>query len=129
MEAKLFEVGGEPRALVVVHDHLRAGRECGLDPGTPGEAALDRILGEEGGTDHDLRVRGVCATGDGGDDHGPVVDGCGGAVDGDRDRLALPPGSGCGGGHRLHRCAEVVLTMKRRRITGWERLGRRLVET
>src|SRR5262249_39085855 len=67
---RLLEAGlGE-----VVGDDARARRERGLDPRAHGEAALDRLLGEEPGAEHDARVRGVGARGDGGDDDVAVAD-------------------------------------------------------
>ena len=87
VEADLVEVRGEPRLVEVVGDDLGARGEGGLDPRLAGQALLDRLLGDERGGDHDVRVRGVGAGGDRGDRDRAVVDLVGRAVGGgDRDR-------------------------------------------
>src|ERR1035437_49651 len=68
VEAEGFEVGHEPRVLQVVRDDLRAGREGRLHPRLRGEPALDRLLREEAGAEHDGRVRRVRARRDRGED-------------------------------------------------------------
>ncbi len=67
-------------ALVVVHDHPRAGGERGLHPGLGPQAPLDGLAGQQAGGQHHLGVRGVGAAGDGGDDHTAVGDVDGGPV-------------------------------------------------
>ena len=64
-QAGLLEIGG---------DDLRAGREGRLHPRLAGQAALDRLLGQQAGADHHARVRGVGAAGDRRDDDGAVID-------------------------------------------------------
>ena len=68
VEAELLQRLGQAGPLEVVHDDPRAGRQRGLDPGLGAQAPLDRLLGQQPGADHDLRVRRVGAAGDGGDD-------------------------------------------------------------
>jgi hypothetical protein len=46
VEAELLEVGDQAGALVVLHDHLGAGRQRGLDPRLDLQAALDGLLGQ-----------------------------------------------------------------------------------
>ena len=62
VEAQLLEVLGETRALQIVRDDLRSGREAGLDPRLDREAALDRLLREQSRGHHHRRIRGVGAT-------------------------------------------------------------------
>ena len=73
-EPQLVEVRGQAGALVVVHDHLRPGGERRLDPRLDRKPALDGVLGQEAGGDHDFGVGRVGAAGDGGDDHVAVAD-------------------------------------------------------
>ena len=50
----------------------RTGRERGLDPGLALQAARQCVAGKQGGSNEIARIRGVGATGDGGDDHGAL---------------------------------------------------------
>ncbi len=101
VEADLVEVGGEPRLVEVVGDDLGARGEGGLDPRLAGQALLHGLLRDERGGDHDVRVRGVGAGGDGRDRHRAVVQLVAGAVGGGhRDRVrryAVAGGRGVGG--------------------------------
>ena len=74
VEAELLQVRGELGLLVVVHDDLGPGGQRRLHPRLGRQAALDGVLRQQRGADHDLRVRGVGAGGDRGDDHVAVVD-------------------------------------------------------
>ena len=74
VEAELVEVRRQAGLLVVVGDHLRAGRERGLDPRLALEALLDGVLGQQRGADHDRRVGGVGARRDRGDRDRAVVE-------------------------------------------------------
>ena len=67
VEAELVQVRGQAGPLVVVGDDLGAGGQRGLDPRLAGQALLDRLLGQQRGADHDVRVGGVGAGGDRGD--------------------------------------------------------------
>ncbi len=93
LEAELVEVAVEARALVVLGDDLRAGRERRLHPRPPRQPALDRLLREQPGGDHHLRVRGVRARGDRGDHDGAVVELELLAVELDPDRVAASAAS------------------------------------
>ena len=74
VEAELLEVRHETGFVEVFrHDH-RAGGEAGLHPWTLLETRLDGLPGQEARSDHHRRIRGVRATRDRGDDHGPVVE-------------------------------------------------------
>ena len=48
VEAELIEIFLQPRLLVIFLDHLRAGRQRGLDPRLDGESLLHRLLGQAG---------------------------------------------------------------------------------
>ena len=84
VEAELLEVRRQARALEVLGDDLRARGERGLHPRLDLEPALDGVLGQQAGAEHDRRVRGVGARGDRRDHHVPVVELGLGAV-GERD--------------------------------------------
>ena len=73
VEAELLEVRRQAGLVVVVGDDARAGRERRLDPRLALEPALDRLLREQAGAEHDLRVRGVRAARDRGDHDGAVA--------------------------------------------------------
>ena len=89
VEAQLLQVRREAGPLVVVHDHLRTGRERRLDPRLAGHALVDGVLGQQRGTEHHRRVGGVRARRDGRDGDGAVVELEHGAVrEGDRRGLA-----------------------------------------
>ena len=88
VEAERVEVLLQAGLLVVARDDLRAGRERRLDPRLALQPALDRVLREQPGGDHHLRVRRVRARGDRGDHDGAVVE----LVVGARDGRALVPG-------------------------------------
>ena len=72
VEADGLEVGHEPGVPQVVRDDLRAGRERRLDPRLHREPALDGLLREEAGAEHDGRVRRVRARRDRRDDDGSL---------------------------------------------------------
>src|SRR5690606_30056669 len=115
VEAQLVQVRGQAGTLVVVGDDLGPGGQRGLHPRLAGQPLLHRLLGQQGRTQHDRRVGGGGAGGDGRDDPGPVVDGEFGAVpQGDLDRLARTLGHHAVAGDR-------------RRVRGREGLGGRLV--
>ena len=75
VEAEVLEVGSESGLLVIVGDHLGAGRQRRLDPRLRLQTLLARVAGEEPGREHDRRVGRVGAGGDGGDRDGAVVEG------------------------------------------------------
>src|SRR5207302_6105305 len=56
VEAERLEVWGQARPLVVLGDDLGAGGQARLHPRLALEAALDRLLRQEAGADHHLRV-------------------------------------------------------------------------
>ena len=128
VEPELVEVRREAGLLEVVGHDLRAGRQGGLDPRLAGQALLDRVLGQQGGTDHDRGVRRVGAGRDGGDRDGAVVElELRAVLHGDVLRVA-------GASAVLGGARQVVaggrLAMSRAvgwRIRGWERLLERLV--
>ncbi len=64
VEAERLERLGQPGAVEVLGDDLRAGRERGLDPRLGAQAARERVAGEDAGADHHRRVGGVGAAGD-----------------------------------------------------------------
>ncbi len=74
VEPELVQVGGEPGALVVVHDDLGTRGQGGLDPGLAGQAPVDGVAGEDGRAHHHLRVGRVRARGDGRDRDRAVVE-------------------------------------------------------
>ena len=80
VEAELVQVGQQAGPLVVVHDHLGAGRQRGLHPGLAAQPGLHGLLGQQRRADHDRGVGGVGARGDGRDHDRAVVDGDRGAV-------------------------------------------------
>src|SRR6266404_8692135 len=69
MELQFFEKRRESGGREIVGDDFGAGREAGLDPRFYLQAALHRFFSEETSAEHQRRIRGVSATGDGGDDH------------------------------------------------------------
>ena len=97
VEAELLEVVRQAGAVVVLGHDLRPGREARLDPGLAAEAALDRLLRQQAGSDHHLRVRRVRARGDRGDHDSAVLE----RVVGSLDRHALPAGADDGDGSRV----------------------------
>ena len=74
-ETELIEIRVEPGLLQVVGDHFGAGRQARLDPRLALKPALDRLLREQPGANHDARIRGVRAARDGGNHHRTVIDG------------------------------------------------------
>ena len=68
VEAHGVEVGLQAGGGQIVGDHLRTGRQRGLDPGLDRQAQLLRLARHQTGGDQDRRVGGVGAGGDGGDD-------------------------------------------------------------
>ena len=74
VEAELLEVLRQPGLVVVLGHDLRAGREARLHPRLAREAALDRLLREQAGADHHLRVRRVRAGRDRGDHDAAVLE-------------------------------------------------------
>ncbi|MCY1501117.1 hypothetical protein D9M68_351800 [compost metagenome] len=75
VEAKLVQVGRETGGLEVLGHHLGAGGQGGLDPGLAAEALFHRLLRQQAGGHHHTGVGGVGAGGDGGYDHGTIVQG------------------------------------------------------
>ena len=55
LEAELVEVGLQAGLVEVIGDDAGAGRERGLHRGIDRQAALDRLLGEQAGGEHDAR--------------------------------------------------------------------------
>ena len=74
-EAEALEVVEEPGRLQVLGDHLGAGGQRALHPRLAIEAQLACLLGDQPGGHHHVRVGGVGARGDGGDDHVAVGQG------------------------------------------------------
>ena len=64
VEAERLERLGQPGAVEVFGDDLRAGRERGLHPRLRAQAARDRVAREDPGADHHRRVRRVRAARD-----------------------------------------------------------------
>ena len=79
-EAELVQGRVEAGLLIVVGHHAAARGQAGLHVRLDGKPALDGLLRDQAGGEHDVRVARVRATGDGGDDHGPVADGGAAAV-------------------------------------------------
>ena len=75
LEAELVEVGLEAGLLKVGGDNAGAGCQRGLHGRVHGKTRLDRLLGKESRGEHDARVAGVGAAGDGGDEDAAVTDG------------------------------------------------------
>ena len=103
VEAELLERLGQPGAVEVFGDDLRAGRQRGLHPRLAAQAARERVAREDPRADHHRRVRGVGAAGDRGDHDVAVVELEGLAVDASRCarcRCAAaspsPPAGSCG---------------------------------
>src|SRR5207244_971319 len=67
IEIEGFEIGSEAGLIEIFGDDFRAWREARLDPGLALEPFLDGLLCQQSGADHDRRIRGISATGDGGD--------------------------------------------------------------
>ena len=124
VEAELLEVLRQSGLVVVLGHDLRAGGEARLHPGLAAQAALDRLLRQQAGADHHLRVRRVRAGGDRGDDDAAVLELVVGAGDvharaagaGDRDGYGVRLGLG--------RAARRLLAG---RVAGGERVGDGLV--
>ena len=74
VEAELLQVSHEAGRLEVVGHDSGAGREAGLDGGRDLQSALDGSLGQQAGGHHHRGIRGVGATGDGGDHDRAVAD-------------------------------------------------------
>src|SRR5260370_31330578 len=70
MEFKFREERREGGGGEIVGDDFGPRREAGLHPGFHLQTALDGFFCEQAGSEHQGWVRGVRATGDGGDDHG-----------------------------------------------------------
>ena len=100
VEAQLLERAEQARALEVVGDDARSGRERGLDIVGRHQSAGDGVAREQTRGDHDRRVRRVGARRDRGDDDRSVADQVG--VTADR------PGIGCLG-HAVGVDAALVL--------------------
>ena len=64
VEAQFLERLDQPRALEVLRDDLRAGREAGLHERLDREPARDRFFRENPGREHHRRIRGVGAARD-----------------------------------------------------------------
>ena len=75
VEFQLFEIRHEAGVVQIIGHDFRSRRETRLHPGLGLQPLLDRLLGEQTGRDHHRRIRGVGATGDGGDHHGAVLNG------------------------------------------------------
>ena len=126
VEAELVEVALETGALVVVGDDPRAWRERRLHPRPAPQTELDRLLREQAGADHHLRVRGVRAGRDRRDHDRAVVE---------RELLAVERDTNAMARGRMRdrhgRRLRVVLVpagrLLGRRIAGRERLGERAV--
>ena len=73
VEAERLEERRQARLVVVLGHDLGTRREARLHPRLAGEAALDRVLREQPGGDHDRRVGGVRAARDRGDDDRAVL--------------------------------------------------------
>ena len=74
VEAELLKIRQETCPGVVVGNNAGAGSERGFDPWGHAEALLDCFLGEDAGCDHHGGVGCVCATSDGGNDNGAVIE-------------------------------------------------------
>ena len=74
IEAQLLQVRPQAGLVVVVADHLGAGRHRGLDPRLGRQAFLDGVTGQQRRAQHHRRVGGVGAGGDGCDDHRTVIE-------------------------------------------------------
>ena len=72
VEAKLVQVLGEARSLVVVGDHFRARRQGAFHPGLAGQAFFHGFLCHQPGRHHHAGVGGVGAGGNRGDHHRAV---------------------------------------------------------
>ena len=123
VEAERLERLDQARLGVVLHDHLRAGRERGLHPRLDLQPALHRVAGEQAGADHHARVRRVRARGDRGDHDVAVVELGLGAVGHrerhDASRRARRPG------RRRCRRPRPPRRRGRARSRRWWRAGRR----
>ena len=69
IKAEGFKVRQEAALLKIPGNHPGTGGQTGLDPRLAGQPARPRLTGKESCADHHIRVGGVGATGDGGDDH------------------------------------------------------------
>ena len=74
VEAERLEVRREAGLLVVVGHDPRSGRQARLHPRLPVEAAFDRLLRQEPGGDHHLRIGGVRAARDRSDHDAAVLE-------------------------------------------------------
>ena len=74
VEPELLEIGEQAALGQILGHDLRSRGEAGLHPGTPGQAAFHRLLGQQTGANHDARIRGVGAARDGGDDDGAMIE-------------------------------------------------------
>ena len=81
LEPKLVQIGLESGGMQVVLHDPGTGGQRGFHRGRNMEPALDGLLGQKPGTEHDAWVACVRAAGDRGDDHTAVVEG-GGSVAG-----------------------------------------------
>ena len=128
VETELVQRLHQLRALVVVGDDQRTGRERGLHPRRHRQAARDRVPGEQSGRDHHRRVRRVRARRDRGD-HDVTVGELEAPAVGQRHRAAA-----CGraaAAARLRRAGGGASARRARRgrgrIARRERFDRRLV--
>ena len=95
VEPEGVQVAGEVGGVQVVAHHLRPRRHAGLDPVGHGEAARQRVPGQQSGTHHHRRVGGVGAARDGRDDQSAVRDLGGAGLEVDLDRAPIPVCRGC----------------------------------
>ena len=74
VEPELVEIFLQAGLVQIIGDNARTRRERSLDRGIDRQAALDRLLREQTGGEHDTRVARVRATGDRRDEHAAVAD-------------------------------------------------------
>jgi hypothetical protein len=123
---KLLQVRREAGAVVVVGDHLRAGRERRFDPRLAGQPLLDGLLGQQRRADHHRGVGRVGARRDRGDHDRAVVDHALLAVgEGHLDRVRGPTFRVVGRGRNRR---DGVVLAGRGRIGGREALVPRFVD-
>ncbi len=129
VEAELLEVRRQARALVVLRHDLRPGREARLHPRLAHQALFDRLLREQAGADHHLRVGGVRAARDRGDHDRAVLEVEAVAVHRHRHRLGSLRDDALGDVDRRLGLVDAVVrrVLLRRRVARGERLGHLLV--
>src|SRR5699024_4306042 len=121
VEAELLQVRPQVRLVVVVRDDLGTGRHRGLHPRLRGEALFHRVLRQQPGGEHDLRVGGVRAGGDRGDRDPPVVEFVGAPVRvGVRHEFRGPSVRRDLGGVRLAELGGIAARFERQRVGGGE---------